>query len=465
MKSNFVASVTWPRAALLSVLAAALLAIPSPSQSAHIATVTTVPGSTCPAVFDPFQVLNLNLELNDEDEFGTSNGISDWEEIKADSTLDLEFKANFWADGEEPIVVSVRRKSATPLFDPILNTVKVSLKIDINEFVKQDWHDLLKLSLENGDDHHVLAEVTAWYMHQASEQDFYGYAAGCAAWVTMTVYDLKNGTVDGPWVYGSVEQRDKQMLRNRHLFVKDQIVLYEQDGRGSVEFEEGDFNSTTFEALCFEPFESPSEAGACTNPIDTPDDPTLATLLPSQIDMQAMLTLCANEVLAMNYDGWCTHRKNTFYLDSEVDPVEFPDFANPGNLRLHFPWDLDAAFANVNSHIYGKAQGKSKISQRPMQEIVLNHPDFRAQFNDILLRLIDDGVVSGAEGPLSVNKLHTFLAQMEPVLSPLLQADGAFQAQVGGTVGDQFQTLRNYISARDAIVRSLIAEGRPPPRM
>src|SRR5918993_6000842 len=82
-----------------------------------------------PDVFNPFQLLNLNMELSS----------ADWDKIRRDTTNEIEVPAQFWADGEAPILVSVRRKSSRALpseSDP----VKVGLKIDINELVDgQKW--------------------------------------------------------------------------------------------------------------------------------------------------------------------------------------------------------------------------------------------------------------------------------------------------------------------------------------
>ncbi|MHC4064476.1 MAG: hypothetical protein ACYSUI_08240, partial [Planctomycetota bacterium] len=91
-----------------------------------------------PAVFDPYQMLTLNLQLDP----------ADWDTIRHDVTYEIEKQALFWADGEAPLLVGLRRKSAFAL--PSENDPqKVSLKVDINEFVTgQKWHSLTKVSLE-----------------------------------------------------------------------------------------------------------------------------------------------------------------------------------------------------------------------------------------------------------------------------------------------------------------------------
>jgi len=162
-------------------------------------------GPGWPAVYEPLTALSLNLYMDH----------GDWNTVKNDTTFDIEVPAMFWADGEEPILISVRRKSATALGQ------KVSLKLDINEYVDQKWNDLKKLSLENGDDVEVISEGFAWYLNRvAAEASASTYSPGLAAWVTLYV----NGEYLG--VYVNVEQPDKRFLENRLLFAQGQAWLY-----------------------------------------------------------------------------------------------------------------------------------------------------------------------------------------------------------------------------------------------
>src|SRR5688572_1111928 len=87
-----------------------------------------------PDVFNPFQILTLNLQL----------AAQYCDTIRHDITNEIEVPAWFWADGESPILVSVRRKSSRALPSEA-NPIKVGLKIDINELVDgQKWRDLTK---------------------------------------------------------------------------------------------------------------------------------------------------------------------------------------------------------------------------------------------------------------------------------------------------------------------------------
>ena len=103
-------------------------------------TPTPIPPQGWPGIFDPSFLRVLNLDVDP----------GDWSAIQNDLTFLVEKPAMFWMDGEAPILVSVRRKSSSALTG-VGGFKKVALKIDINEFVLgQDWHDLKKLSLENG---------------------------------------------------------------------------------------------------------------------------------------------------------------------------------------------------------------------------------------------------------------------------------------------------------------------------
>src|SRR5688500_6008516 len=90
-----------------------------------------------PDVFNPFQILTLNLQLSDQD----------WDTIRHDLTNEIEVPAMFWADGETPILVSVRRKSSRALPSEA-NPIKVGLRLAFMELVAdQRWKALIKVVL------------------------------------------------------------------------------------------------------------------------------------------------------------------------------------------------------------------------------------------------------------------------------------------------------------------------------
>ena len=381
-----------------------------------------------PDIFNPFEVKTLNLEMSP----------TDWDTIRWDLTNEIEVRARFWADGEEPIEVSVRRKSSRALPSE-LDPVKVGLKIDIDEYVSQQWHGLTKLSLENGGDVDPLLEGMAWRLHEmASEAGFYGPErhVALANWVVLNV----NGRSLG--VYTSVEQRDKQFLENRSIRVKGQSWLYEVDDIDSAVLEYGDTDSPTFSALCFSPFARAAK-GRSGNSCRIPGDAQLDTYLDSMIEMDAMLAQGAVDAFTDNPDALFSHGKNFM----------FADFSHSGLRRRYLPWDLDAVFRSVNGNIYGDRTRKG-VSQTPYQSVVLNHPRYRLRYNSILWALTEAG------GPLSAESLNGFLDRLQPVLAPALAADPF------GSYGDSsFNSLRRWLAARIVNVRSQIqANDSPAPR-
>jgi hypothetical protein len=383
---------------------------------------------TWPSVFDPLIVRTMNLTIDP----------ADWDTIRFDVTNEIEVPAQFWADDESPLLVSVRRKSSRALPSEA-NPIKIGLKIDINEFVSsQQWHGLVKLSLENAGDIPALYEGMAWQLHQlAANAGFYGpemYPA-LANWVRVTV----NGEFIG--VYTSVEQRDTQFLRNRGIRVSGFTWLYEVDDINGWVLESGDPHSPAFSKLCFAPFAaSKGQKSACATPTDASLEPALDTL----IEIDAMLAQGAVDAFADNPDALFSHGKNFF----------FADFDHSGLKRRYYPWDLDAVFRNATSGIYGKMAPRG-VSQSTYQRILLNHPGLRVRYNSVLSALVAEA------GPLSDVNLQAFLDSLEPVLSPALDED-PFRVESAATT---FQSLRSWISQRIVNVRDQIqANGPPPPR-
>jgi hypothetical protein len=382
-----------------------------------------------PTVFDPLVLRTFNLTLDP----------ADWDTIRFDTTNEIEVPAQFWADNEAPILVSVRRKSSRALPSEA-NPLKIGLKIDINELVSgQQWHGLAKLSLENAGDISALYEGMAWQLHQlTANAQFYGPEAypALANWVKVTI----NG--DNVGVYTNVEQRDTQFLRNRGIRVSGQTWLYEVDDIDSWSLESGDPHSSTFTTLCYSPF-SPTGKGK-TAACPTPADNILESRLDDLIEVDAMLAQGAVDAFIDNPDGLFSHGKNFF----------FADFAHSGLKRRYYPWDLDAVFRSATANIYGKA-GRHGVTQSPYQRILLNHAGLRARYNAILSAMV------APEGPLSETSVNAFLDALEPVLAPALAADPFVSEPPAVTFG----ALRTWMSQRVANVQAQIqANGPPAPR-
>jgi hypothetical protein len=388
------------------------------------ADVVPLPTDTWPGVFDPFTVLSLHLDLSN----------ADWDTIRKDITNTIEVPAQFYATGEAPIAVTVRRKSSRALPSEA-NPIKVGLKV---KTVTGRWHGVTTLSLENGADVGPVAEGVAWNLHElASVDGFYGagYHAGLASWVRVYL----NGAYIG--VYVNVEQRNKQFLRNR-FGTTSGLWLYEVDDINSWALESGDPHSPAFTALCFSPFQAVTKqrgGGGCSQPTDG----QLEVLLNQYIDMRAMLVEGAVDAITDNSDALFTHGKN----------FKFVDFADAAGRRLYYPWDLDAVFRGADGNIYGSASGR-KFSQSPYQSVILNHPAFRSQYNQILLGLVN------ASGPLAESKVHAFLDAAAAAVQPALNED----PYVGSFRSGQFASLKTWISRRIPSIQAQVAANKPAPR-
>jgi hypothetical protein len=371
-------------------------------------------------VFDPFTVRTLYLELDP----------SDWDRVRTDVPVEGDAAgqerapAYFHGEGESAILVSVRRKGPT---DPALpsegNPQKVSLKIDINEYVPgQRWNGLRKLSLEvGGAESGPLEEGFAWQVHRAAVQaGMYGYDAANSAWVKLYV----NGEYKG--VFTNAEQRDEQFLKNRDLYSPTNTWLYKIDGSDQLEIGVGD--SPTQEHLCYAPFDGFKKIGGGGGGSESTDSclqPDLDFDLPQWIDMKSMLTLGVCNAFVENNDALFTHSgKNSFAID--FNPPQ-------QRRRMYVPWDLDASIKRAETPIYGS---------EPYQQELLGHPWFGRVYEHIFRELLD--------GELSPEALIAFLDQLEPVLTPALEADPYISLESG--VAGKFDKLRTWVVNRAANV-------------
>lgn len=378
-----------------------------------------VPAESWPAIFDPFQVLTLNFELDPET----------WEAITHDENFydpvqNIRAPVLMWADGEEPITVEMRRKSDPALIDGTQR--KVSLKIDINEYVAgQEWRGLKKLSLENGaGGNGPVREGLSMNLHRlASEHGFYEWNAGYASWVRVVV----NGQYVG--LYAHPEERDKQFLRNRGLYKAGSVWMYEVNGGTHLDTSVALTHSPTHDHLCYLPF-----GNACAQP-------DLEADLARWVHMEGMLTMAAIEAYTGNIDGLFTKGgKNSFAVDF---------LPSSQYRRWYLPWDLDNGMVHDKSQVLG---GNSAY-----QTEILGHPWFGLQYRHIMIDLLD--------GPLAPAGLNSFIADLEAVLTPHLIEDP--NNMMGGAdaaaVADSFQKIRNWVVARDANIRSEIGPLVAPP--
>ena len=382
-----------------------------------------------PDIFDPFQVQTIYLQLDPQK----------WDAVRHDTDFydtqsDLREPCQLWMSGDTPpnsfatsITVELRRKS-DPALPSEANPQKVSLKIDVNEYVKgQSVRGLKKLSLENGGGGNgILKEGFAMNLHRmAAEAGYYPLNAGNASWVRLVV----NGQYVG--LYSFPEQRDKTFFENRGRFKEHATWLYEINGGILLDDNVNTTNSPTHAELNYYPFRGPNAPPA-----------NFEQEVSDWVDMRAMLTLASIESFVANTDGLFTKSasnqgKNSFCADF------LPSLKEP---RVYLPWDLDGGFSSTTWDIF--AGGSGQQSQRRYQNLILQHAWFGEMYRQTFTELLD--------GPLSQAALNAWLDRWEAAVGPALAEDpNADQGQVA--------SLRNYIAARIPNIRTQIGTIIQPP--
>lgn len=394
---------------LRSVLVLASAAAAIPSLPAQTAITPTIPGLDWPEVFDSTRILHLNLSMAQ----------ADWNTVQNDDSLSIEVPATLWMAGETPLLISVRRKSGDPL-NSGTGFTKVSLKLDVNEYVQgQEWHGLKKLSLENGDDEDVVTEGVAWGLHRlANGPAGYPYQVGLANWATLTI----NGTYTG--VYVNVEQIDKTFLKHRNLWTSGSTWLYDLDDVYSDNKKLGTGDSPTYLTLCYDPFQSPS-AGC-----PTPGNAALRADLHQLVDMQGMLTLGGVNAFLSAGDSLFSKGKNCSFADFLIEPR-----------RHYYPWDLDSVMGKLNGDIFNPGSHYA--------DAILGLQPLRKQFKSNLKSLLSNA--------LHENQMHAHVSNVEPFLTPWLEIDPNNQIGTGSAIPQHFQSIRDWVEQRKAIVLVQIA--------
>ncbi len=384
-----------------------------------------------PSLFDPFRVQTIYIQIDP----------SKWNAIKHDTNYydparNIREPCQLWMDGdtapnspETSITVQIRRKSDPALPDEG-SPEKVSLKIDVNEYVPgQSIRGVKKLSLENGaGGNGVLREGFAMNLHRmAADAGYYPFQTGHSSWVKLVV----NGEFAG--VYSCPEQRDATFMKNRGMYKEKASWLYEINGGIDLDPTVATVNSPTYEHLSYPPFR-----------LDSPQPANYEEDIQQWVDMRAMLTLASVESFISNTDGLFTKSannqgKNTFCMDW---------LPSTQAKRVYLPWDLDGGFSNTSWNIFSGGSGQQ--SQRRFQTQILQHPWFGEYYRHIYTELLD--------GPLSLTALNAWLDRLEAVLGPALASDP--NADSGG-----FSSLRTWLATRTANVRSQIGSIILPPEL
>ncbi len=415
-----------------------------------------------PEIFEPNQLLTFYMTMDP----------CDWAFIvrEVSPTLDpktyTELPAMLWAEGETAVLVALRKKSCVMLPEPGYtipgdanlidpNKVKISLKIDINQYYPEDpnavteWHGQKKISLENGGTTSVQTEGLACNIHQmASAPEGYGYDCWRASWIKLYV----NGDYKG--VYINNEQIDKQFLKHRGLFVDHNSWMYKSWGSGTLTLKVGDDTfpySPALNALCYRPFPCLEETspiyiggGLCATP--APDDPNLVADMNQWVNMQSMLALGAVNTFIANGDAFFGANGHNFYC-FDFNMLDVGEVRK----RMYFPWDTDGVFGALDHDIYESGQGPTTYAG-----LILGNPTFHSQYNQIMKDMLN--------GPLSEANIHAFIDDVNtPELRAAIIADP--WNRVGGNPAGKFTDLKTWISDRIENVRNQVDfdEHLPPP--
>ena len=395
-----------------------------------------------PNIFEPLSFHSIQIEMSD----------SDWNKVRFDATTSLEVDAWLGLNDEEKILVRIRRKGGDG-YPSEADPQKVSLRIDINDLVPgQKFHGLTKVNLENGAGNGIVEEGLAWYLHQlATGPAETATFAGLAAFVRVYV----NGDYKG--IYLNSEFRNKQFFRNRAMCCNDIATwVYKYDDIDIPELKTQDTDSATYELLCYAPFrgnnaiKGKNKTGGEGAECPTPGDEQLMTELDSMINMESLLTVMAVNSHLSDGDSFADKGKNFYFADFA------PKDGYTGSVpkRVYYAWDLDNGFAGggLETSIYGQESSsgkKSNLLQTQYQEIILNHPVYRARYNEIYLGLMD--------GPMNLAAINAYLDGLETILSDPLTEEPYMPVQNG-----RFESLKTWMVNREANVRAQIAANGPP---
>ncbi len=384
----------------------------------------------CSDLYNPNQVLTFNITMSP----------ADWETLrtscpngKCPPAPHTYYQATLECGSIGPILVGIRRKS--DLAEPSeTDPQKVSLKLDINEFIPgQEFAGKTKLSLENGSEGKLISEGLSWQMYQASG----GFICGRCAWVDVYV----NGDHKG--LYSNVEQVDKMFLTDNGL--DNDGWLFKQTDQRTRE------NPLELNAFAFNwyPFD---HMDTLVYPV-TPTPPDWRDQVLWRVNMPGLLSLGAVENFTANVDAVVNKMTNYFYYDWSILPGDDPAGQQQ---RLYFPWDMDTSMRSQDVNLSIFDSGPGHLEQGLIEELdelgePYAAPTFRADYFTIYKARLN--------GPLALSQTMALIDGLEPIIGPHLDADP--YTQTGGA-GAAFGQVRQFIQGRtNSIVAqmSVLGEG------
>jgi hypothetical protein len=393
----------------------------------------------CNDLYNPNQILTFNITMDP----------LDWDAVRTSCAGGVcpppphtYFQANLQCGTIGPILIGIRRKS--DLAEPSeADPQKVSLKLDINEFVPgQTFAGKTKLSLENSSEGATVSEGLSWQIYEAAG----GFVAGRSAWVLVYV----NGAYKG--IYSNVEQVDKAFLTDHGLdnggwLFKGLLAGAEEDQRTR----ENPPEPNVF-AFNWYPFDHP-------DPLIYPEIPAPGDWRDQalvRVNMPNLISLAAAENFIANDDGAVQKMNNYWYYDWSILPGDDPAGQQP---RLYFAWDLDTVMKSQSVGTDILDSGPGHLQQGLVEEldeagVPFPAPTFQADYFTTYKSMLN--------GPLAVSQTVAMVNTYEPLLTPHIDAD-PYQ-QLGGTTAEEFQRLREFMQDRtNSLVSQLSALGEGYP--
>ncbi len=349
--------------------------------------------SGCAGVFNPDQVLTYELTMS----------AGDWSALKADATNDVYFQATMSCAGGASMVVGVRRKRSG-------GTDKPGLKVDVNEFVNNEWYGLHKLSFENGISEgsgsgsttDVVAEYLGWRLMQLS-----GTIASRAAFAKIVVNGADVGT------YTNVEQADKVFLRSR--LGEDEGWLYKKSGSADDGYKTNETVVNPYESdACF------MHDDACPIPADDQ--------VAAHVDAMQLVKMGAINALIGNMDAPLWKDNNYIWYDGPT-----------GGPRKYFPWDLDTVMNRTEPLFGGSAPGGTT------RYVDALFPAWEDDYDQFLTNAL--------AGPISLAAIEAELANVGSIAAAALDADPTLD----GATADAIDDLEAWWTDRIAAAQSELA--------
>jgi hypothetical protein len=349
----------------------------------------------CAGVYNPDQILDLHLTMEP----------ADWQTVLGDLTFSIYVPAQFHCGDEAPITVGVRRKRSGGLN-------KVGLKVDFNELVKgQRWHDLRKLSLENGvssganEDDAEVGDLVSEYL---------GWRIVQRAGVVGSRTAFTNLHVNGDWIgaYVNVEQVDTRFLEDR-FGDNDGWLMKKSGGDGDgLQTHEDDGMADPYAAFfCF--WENGGQA------CEPPAADVLLAELPKHLDIPKMLRMGAVNAYIANTDSPLFKDNNWYYYD----------WAGGG--RVYMPTDLDTTMRDFTA--------VAPMDAPAYAPVLFTH--WYEDYTAVLAEVVD--LVPAAV-------VHEELDRALAVAGPSLDGD----PWTAGTAAEAVEALGSWWTDREADVRA-----------